>query len=120
MQQIVVVTQDLLFGLPFYKYFRTKSWNALTESMMAVYKISMRHIEAKISEIKDMDKETREERLSEENTDFLTHMILNGKMSLEEISTNAMDLLGAGVDTVSRANNKGTLSISFRYYHEPF
>ena len=67
---------------------------------MTVYKIAMQHIEAKISEIREMDKEIREEHCSEENTDFLTHMIRNGKMSLEEISINATDLLGAGVDTV--------------------
>lgn len=76
----------------------------LVESQTAAYKIAMQYIEEKIREIKEKDMEVGKEHHSEEDTDFLTHMIHNAKISLEEISINAGDLLGAGVDTVSHWN----------------
>jgi cytochrome P450 len=33
--------------------------------------------------------------------DFLTHMLVSGKLTLKEITMNALDLLTAGIETVS-------------------
>ena len=32
--------------------------------------------------------------------DFLTFMLLSGKLSVKELTMNALDLLSAGIDTV--------------------
>lgn len=42
-----------------------------------------------------------DEDLLLEKTDFLTHMLLKSNLTKEEITSNAVDLLFAGIDTVS-------------------
>ena len=37
-----------------------------------------------------------------EKVDILTYLVHSGKQSLEEAATNAVDLMTAGIDTVSK------------------
>ena len=101
-QNFNLATQDLMFGLPFHKFYPTKPWKRLVEAQSGAYKISMRHIEEKLKEIEKQDQLlTAEDSEPSENEDFVTYMVHKRKMSLEELTVNAGDLLGAGVDTVS-------------------
>ena len=54
----------------------------------------MNEIEAHKQQIEDTDEVP-------EKMDFLTYMLLSGKLNKEEIASNAVDLMFAGIDTVS-------------------
>ena len=91
-------TDKLLFGLPFHKLWRTKDWKDLVQSQKGMLEFANKLISQKIREIK---KEGTESSKAELGTDFLTYMINSGSLSAEEIAVNAVDLLEAGIDTVS-------------------
>ena len=96
-----LATQDLMFGLPFHKFYPIKAWKRLVEAQSGGYKISMRHIEEKLKKVKEQDQQlTAEDGEPSENEDFVTYMVHKGKMSLVELTVNAGDLLAGGVDTV--------------------
>ena len=57
-----------------------------------------------MEEIKEKDDNLLTNDEVPEKVDFLTYMIHCGELSIEEISINAADLLGGGVDTVSDNN----------------
>lgn len=92
-QEFVEASQEIQFGLPFHKVYPTKAWKALVRSMQNTYDIAMKYVKEKLEKVNNS--------FPEENEDFLTAMIKKGEMSIEDISINAIDLLGAGVDTVS-------------------
>ncbi len=68
------------------------------------YSFSSSLIQAKIEEI---EKRAVENTVDDDDAgdDFLTHMVYSGKMDVKEIAVNAVDLLAAGVDTVSRLDD---------------
>jgi len=95
-------SNDLLMGIPFHYFFRTRKWDKLTQNFIGVYSHAMGLIKAKIEEIeKEAMNKVEEEEDEGTDLDFLTHMINSKKMKIEEVAVNAVDLLGAGVDTVS-------------------
>ena len=103
LQEFLHSTQDILFGLPFHKLWATKSWKRLSNAQQKVYDIAMSYIEQKNKEIKEEDKrsiEVGDDYEAPDHVDFLTYMMHAGKMSPEEITANALDLMAAGVDTV--------------------
>ena len=57
-----------------------------------------------MEEIEEKDEELLTNDEVPEKVDFLTYMIHRGELSIEEISINASDLIGGGVDTVSNNN----------------
>ena len=59
-----------------------------------MYDIAKGWIEEKQSELDLKDE-------MPELPDFLTYMLLSGKMTIKEITSNSLDLLMAGIDTVS-------------------
>ncbi len=93
-------TNKLLFGFPFHKIWRTKKWKALIDSSNTMLSHCSKLVDEKIDQIEKSSKAGETE--AELGTDFLTHMIHSGKMGVDEIAVNAVDLLTAGVDTVSR------------------
>lgn len=104
LQEFLHSTQDILFGLPFHKLWATKSWKRLSNAQQKVYDIAMSYIEQKNKEIKEEDKrsiEVGEDYEAPDHVDFLTYMMHAGKMSPEEITANALDLMAAGVDTTA-------------------
>ena len=46
-----------------------------------------------------------------EDVDFMTFMILAGKMNRKELAMNTIDLIGAGIESVSNITIKGVRSI---------
>lgn len=107
LQKFLLSTQDLLFNLPYYKIYPTKSWKLLMEAQNGLHRIGMGLIEEKLKEIKGQDQQlTSDDDEPSENEDFVTYMILKGKMTPEEVAINAADLLGAGVDTVSPSHKR--------------
>jgi len=102
MQGFIDTTSKLLFGIPLHKYMRTSNWKKLVQQMDFTYSFSSSLIQAKIEEIEKKEAESREDDNAGEEAaeDFLTHMVYSGKMDINEIAVNAVDLLAAGVDTV--------------------
>lgn len=97
-------TGKILFGLPFHKIWRTKQWKELVNSLDGILTYTGHQVNQKIKKIEREEKEEADEageNQAELEMDFLTNMIHSGKMSVNEIAVNAMDLLTAGVDTVS-------------------
>ncbi len=97
MDSFLESTNKLIFGLPFHKLWKTKNWKALVNSLDTAYKFCSSQIQEKFKEIEEAEKEPD----SEVGMDFLSYMIHSGKMSKEVIAVNAVDLMSAGVDTVS-------------------
>ena len=99
--QLFSLSTDLLFSLPLYKIYPTKKWKDVVKCQRAVKELAMKFIEEKLSkteEHKQMLKKDNEEAPAK--VDFLTYLLYSGKMSLGGITTNIIDLLIAGVDTV--------------------
>ena len=95
-------SQKLLFGLPLYKLYPTQDYKDLHESFRRMFDIAMSHIKERLDEIENEEAlESGDEEGPPVGVDFLTYMSKADKMPLENITTNAIDLLGAGVDTVS-------------------
>ena len=70
--------------------------------MASVNNLAMKFINERMQEITEEEKHALED--SKEvpgEVDFLTYLMHSEKMSPEELSTNTVDLLMAGVETVS-------------------
>ena len=92
------VTVKLMFNPIFRK---ARNWKELLRTSSAMLSYAKNQVQLKIEEI---ERSTGVEDVEQE-TDFLTYMIHTGKMSIQEIATNAIDLMIAGVDTVSYSRN---------------
>ena len=98
-QGFVTTTSDIMMTLPFYKSQVNKLWNKLLEQINYIYEYASELIQEKIEEIKRHASEGKDNE--EQGDDFLSHMVCSGKMDVKEIAVNAIDLLAAGIDTVS-------------------
>lgn len=68
-----------------------------------MYSFSSGHVKSRIEEIEKQDQLEEEEGgdgSEDRKENFLSYMIHSGKMSIQEITVNAIDLLNAGIDTV--------------------
>ena len=96
---------ELLFSLPLYKIFPTRKWKNVISDQISLRDQSAKYIDEKLAEIAEDDRRALEAVSGEEEVpdkvDFITYMIHSGKMSVEEVSANIMDILNAGVETVS-------------------
>lgn len=90
-------TERLLFGLPFHKIWPTKNWKELMRSQKGVLDFTSDLVREKMDNVVKEGKDIG----AELGMDFFTYMLHSGDMSAEQIAVNAIDLLGAGVDTVS-------------------
>ena len=96
-------TNKLLFGtLPLHRFWRTKTWRKMVNAQGTILSYASMLVEEKMKEIEEgIVGEEAGDVHEELGDDFLTYMVHSGKMDLEEIAANAVDLLAAGVDTVS-------------------
>lgn len=96
---------DLMFSLPLYRIYPTKIWKTVVSGNIEVHKLARHFINEKLAEIEEEDRKALEASSSEEEApdkvDFLTYLVHSGKMSIEEVSVNIVDLLSGGVETVS-------------------
>ena len=94
----------LMTKLPLYKLWPTKDVRAMKQAVKTTYDFSKKYVE-KVLEIKEEDKRALERRAEEEEApdkvDLLTYLLHSRGMSVEEATTNAMDLMAGGFDTVS-------------------
>ena len=95
-QGFLETTSKLLMGVPLHKFIKTQNWKNLVKHFEKAYSIASGLTKSRIEEI-EREAETGE---GEEKDDFLSHMIHSGKMSVEEVAVNAIDLMSAGIDTV--------------------
>ena len=96
---------ELLFALPLYRIYRTKAWKDFVRANIQVHKLARKFINEKLAEIEEENMKALEAAGSEEEApdkvDFLTYLVHSGKMSIEEVTVNIVDLMTAGVETVS-------------------
>lgn len=100
LHSFLVTTNKMFFGLPLHKLWKTKNWKELVRSQKDMFDYTSSLVNQKIKEI-EKDAGSSEEVQAELGTDFLTYMVHSGSLSVEEIAINSIDLLSAGVDTVS-------------------
>ena len=119
---------DLLFALPLYQLYRTKLWKSIASTNVQVHKLARKFINEKLAEIEQEDRKALEEAGSEEEApdkvDFLTYVVHSGKMSIEQVTVNVVDLLSAGVETVSACmftvlQSFSSKPVIVRYLHKP-
>ncbi len=89
-------TGKVMVSLPLHEYFKTKDYKKLMKHTEDISILARGYIHERIEEV---DTKSKDEEGDGED-DFLSHMIHSGKMSVDEIATNAVDLMAAGVDTV--------------------
>lgn len=98
----------IMSPLPLHKIWMTKQYKLLHTSMRGQFDIAMKYVEEKLKEIKESEEgelmSENEEGEVPDNIDFLTYMIKKGEMSFDEITSIAIGLMGAGVDTVSQCS----------------
>ncbi|XP_011405733.1 PREDICTED: cytochrome P450 27C1-like [Amphimedon queenslandica] len=94
-------TLEAMFTPPLYKIYPTKLWKDLLRSQKQVYDISMSFVEERVKEIESQSQQVNESDEAPEKMDFLTYMLLSNKLTKEEITSNAVDLMFAGIDTTS-------------------
>ena len=96
---------DLIFSLIISKFYRTKKWRDFIEVTRTVNTLAKQFVDEKLAEIEGEDRKALEaasgEEEAPEKVDFVTYMVHSGKMSVEEVTVNVVDLLTAGVETVS-------------------
>ena len=100
---MLVTTSKMMSGLPFHKLWKNKNWKTLVSSMDGMLSYAGGLVNEKVKRIELAEEGDGLE--TEEGMDFLTYMLhsSSGKMTVEEIAVNAIDLIIAGVDTVSES-----------------
>ncbi|KAL6063233.1 hypothetical protein QOT17_011718 [Balamuthia mandrillaris] len=93
-------SHKLLYGAPFYLLFNTPTWNKMAQCFDDVKEVGELHVERKLKEIRKLVEEKGEAAL-QDNPSFLAHLLSKDGLTAEEISTNCIDLLAAGVDTTA-------------------
>lgn len=96
-------TLKLFLSVPTYMIYRNKQWKYAVNSQRAVKNLAMKFISKRLDEIKEEDKQLLQQATDDEapvKVDFLTYLVHSGKMSLDAITANVIDLMTAGVDTV--------------------
>ena len=96
-------TMKLFLSVPTYMIYRNKQWKYSVNSQRAVKDLAMKFISKRLDEIKEEDKQLLQQATDDEapvKVDFLTYLVHSGKMSLDAITANVIDLMTAGVDTV--------------------
>lgn len=97
-------TLKVFFSLPVYLIYRNKTWRTAVNCQRAVKDLAMNFITKRLDEIDEESKKLLEQNTEDEvpvKVDFLTYLVHSGKMSLDAITANVIDLMTAGVDTVS-------------------
>ena len=98
------LTSKLFLSLPIYRIYRNKLWRNAVKSQRDVKDLAMRFITKRLDEIEEEDKKLLEQHHEDDDpplkVDFLTYLVHSGKMNLNAITANVIDLMTAGVDTV--------------------
>ena len=96
-----VTTSKMINGIPFHKLWKNKNWKTLVSSVDGMLSYAGSLVNEKVKEIELAEEGDGLE--TEEGMDFLTYMLhsSSGKMTVEDIAVNAIDLILGGVDTVS-------------------
>ncbi len=103
--QFFLSFSDLIFSLPLYKIFPTKSFKSVVNCQRSLLLQTNKFIDKKLAEIAEEDRRALEAASGEEEApdkvDFITYLVHSGKLNVNEVSANIMDILSAGVETVS-------------------
>ena len=101
-QVFLKYTEKILFSpAKLHQLVGTKQWKTLRSSLLTVYNIALKNVEGKLQEVREDLSAASSDDEPPEKMDFITYLMLNGKLTPQEIALNAIDFLLAGIDTVS-------------------
>ena len=81
---------------------KTKKFKNAVKLQEGVKEYAMKFISERMGEIREEDKKALEEDTEiPDKVDFLTYLLHSSNLTVEEITSNIVDLLMAGVETVS-------------------
>ena len=84
--------------LPFYKIYPTKGYKKAKQAHLAMRQLGIKYLER--------NRETIEKRVKEggstEGLSLMEQWMIEGKLTEEQCIASAMDMFGAGIDTVSK------------------
>ena len=93
---------NIMMSVPLHYLWKTKKWKYAVKSQEGVKEYAMKFISERMGEIREEDKKALEEDAEiPDKVDFLTYLLQSSNLTVEEITYNIVDLLMAGVDTVS-------------------
>ncbi|XP_070566065.1 1,25-dihydroxyvitamin D(3) 24-hydroxylase, mitochondrial-like [Ptychodera flava] len=90
----------IIVPIKYHKMFNTKSWRNHTEAWDCIFSHAKKLIDAKLEKVKAM---LESDAVTEEEADFITYLVLQGKIDTGEIYANMTELLAAAVDTTSNS-----------------
>ncbi|ESO92641.1 hypothetical protein LOTGIDRAFT_233081 [Lottia gigantea] len=99
LQKYFRLMQQLMYNLPMYKVFRTKKWQEFEKLSDRIMEVGREFVDKKIEKLQNADPST-----SQEKGAFLTHLISQKSLSTSDVTSNAVDLLSAAVETTSNAS----------------
>ncbi|XP_077994890.1 1,25-dihydroxyvitamin D(3) 24-hydroxylase, mitochondrial-like [Glandiceps talaboti] len=88
----------MMFPIKYHKMFNTKHWRRHNEAWDIIFDHAEKLIDEKMTKISER---LKNEDVTEDEADFLTYLVLQGKINTEEIYANTTELLAAAVDTTS-------------------
>ncbi|XP_077994892.1 1,25-dihydroxyvitamin D(3) 24-hydroxylase, mitochondrial-like [Glandiceps talaboti] len=88
----------ILIPTKYHKMLNTKHWRKHTEAWDIIFDHAKKLIDEKLAKIFER---LKNEDVTEDEADFLTYLVLQGKINTEEIYANTTELLAAAVDTTS-------------------
>ena len=97
--KFTTVSEKILFGIPFHRIWRNKTWRDFIEGLGGFMSYAMLQVKQTMKEIEQQSGTGAKQ--PELGMNFLTYMICSGKMTEQELAVHAIDLLTAGVDSVS-------------------
>ncbi|KFM62388.1 Ecdysone 20-monooxygenase, partial [Stegodyphus mimosarum] len=97
--------QELYYGLPLWKFFKTSSYKKLDKAESIMYDAASRRIEEAIEKIRHEDREKRDREIS-----VLQTLIECKDISDKEIKASVIDFISGGIFTVTNA-------FTFLLYH---
>ncbi len=101
------MTEKLLTSAPLHKIYPTKTYKKLKTAIKDMHDLSKKYIVEKLQEITEEDKRALEKAGAgeqapvPEKVDFMTYIVHSGRMSLDKVALNTVDLLTGGAHPVS-------------------
>ena len=103
------LTAKMFLSVPVYRIYHNKLWRDSVKAQRDMKDLAMMFITKRLEEIEEEDKKLLEQHHKDDDpplkVDFLTYLVHSGKMSLNAITANVIDLMMAGVDTVGSCSS---------------
>ncbi|EDV24787.1 uncharacterized protein TRIADDRAFT_56952 [Trichoplax adhaerens] len=102
--QMLEVTGQFMLLPPYYKYIKTKGWKAYCSYWDTLFEIGGKLIEEERNRLSSTEinlLNNRQNKQRTEDLEFLPYVLSRGELNDEEIASNMIELMMAGVDTTA-------------------